>query len=181
MRKNKHYQISKSEAKRNLFGVVILGSAIFLYFKWEDAKIVGRYNYLKENGTQHYAKIENLRGRTKCLYEVDGRMLDLIVRTPFKGLMNGEMYLMAYNAERPIDGIVFFDKPFITDSSAFLITPMHSGYLKKCSNRKYYFKYIVDRITYERVQLIDADKTIPSKVFYKESNPSIAYLYYENE
>ncbi|MFK7807113.1 MAG: hypothetical protein AB8F74_04850 [Saprospiraceae bacterium] len=181
MKRNKHYQIDKSDGKRYILWSAILCTLLILFFRWENNSILERSLFLKENGLQSIATITNLKGRTRCAYRARGTTFEIVVRTPFDRLLNGETYHMVYNKDSPKDALVFFDKPFIQDSSTFAIVPLLSGHLKIYSNTKYYFTYEVAGIEHERVQLIDPSKRIPSKVFYLESNPGISYLFYEDE
>lgn len=152
---------------------VLLGLASILFY------IVNRtqqqYQKVKQNGRFVVGEVTTIGSDVICLFSIDGINHERRLSSPNPGIVEGEKYRVYYYSEIPDTYYVAFEEPVILEAEF-----AETSSVEIDSNDSYiFFSYKVGNAILRRQQQIFGFKIEPNrkyKVFYKVSEPRIAYL-----
>ena len=114
------------------------------------------------------------------VFYAKGTTHEQVLSEPFDGVYKGETFSILYDPEDLVNAEVLFYEPVYDKQSYASTSPTTYGNINLDSFIE--FTYKVGKEEFSRYQAKHPDKTLdagrPAKVFYKPSDPRMAYLEY---
>ena len=157
------------------------GLIFFLVSAWHYQNY--KIKYILQDGIKTTALITKAGTNITASFKANNLLYDDVLVKPYSNLFPSESYTIAYDAEDPKSAVILFWQP-VFDKQQYVMTAANKVHklFRGWGNETIAFEYEAFGETYTRYQELIPDKKFTAKqkvkVFYKNSNPRIAYVEY---